>query len=88
LAPRHEKNSFIHFDARFPSVFLHFNHSLLQVDLYTQVDNIMYGNKTVAVYKNSVKFSTAVTNWEFNAAANQIRYSIFMGSPGRPGFYD
>ena len=49
---------------------------------------IMYGNKTVAVYKNSVKFSTAVTNWEFNAAANQIRYSIFMGSPGRPGFYD
>jgi hypothetical protein len=53
----------------------------------------MYGNKTVAVYKNSVKFSTAVTNWEFNAASNRVRYTIFMGSQGSggsqvPGFHE
>jgi hypothetical protein len=54
-----------------------------QVDLFSQSDNVIYGNKTVAVYKNTVKFSTAVTGWQFDSAANKIQYTIFMGSQGR-----
>ncbi len=61
------------------------HNSSLQVDLYSQADNIMYGNKTVTVYKNSVKFSTAITNWNFNDARNQLRYTIFLSSQGRGG---
>jgi hypothetical protein len=59
--------------------------SVFQVDLYSDADNVQYGNKTVTVYKNTVKFSTAVSDWQFNAGGNQLRYTIFMGSQGKGG---
>ena len=66
---------------RAPALF----HLVFQVDLYSVPDNVLYGNKTVTVYKNSVKFSTAVTNWQFQAGGNKLRYTIFMGGQGKGG---